>query len=84
MRSSPAGADEFVPDGSREREIGQGVAVHVAELDPANPELDTAEPVGEHAHARPAAHLAAHSLAGSLGHLPEELGDPSHGDMSWK
>src|SRR5882672_1977809 len=57
MRQGAARADELVSDPSRKGEVGEGVAVQVAELDPAETELDASEPMGRDGHPRPAADL---------------------------
>src|SRR5438309_11675896 len=40
MRSRPAGRDQLIPDSAREREIGDPVAMEVAQLPAPKPELD--------------------------------------------
>jgi hypothetical protein len=46
MGTGAARADELVADGFREGEVGEGVAVQVAELDPAQSELHATEAMG--------------------------------------
>ena len=56
-----------MPDPAGEREVCEPVAVHVAELTPAEPELEAAEAVRLDADAFPAPDLALDSMA-SLHH----------------
>jgi hypothetical protein len=55
-------AHELLAEAHREGQVGQVVAVEVAQLDPAEPELDAAEAVWLLADAGPAQHLAADLL----------------------
>ena len=52
---TPVG-DQLVPNATRERKVGDPVAVEVAQLAPADPELDAAEPVRSRLNARPRLH----------------------------
>jgi hypothetical protein len=54
----PAGRDQLVADAAREGQVGQVVAVEVAELLAPVAELDAAEPVRRARHAGPGGHLA--------------------------
>ena len=67
MRLGPSGRDELVAPRLREREIGQAVAVNVAELDAAEPELDSTEAVGMARHAIPGGNRFVDPAAG--GHV---------------
>src|SRR5437899_2535562 len=56
--------DQLVAERPREREIGEAVAVEVAELAAAEPELDPAETVRLDAHAVPRRDLGPDALCG--------------------
>src|SRR5262249_43272185 len=63
VRRGAAGRDQLVADPPRERQVGQAVAVQVAELLAAVAELDAAEAVRRRRPARPGRHLAPDRLA---------------------
>jgi hypothetical protein len=56
MRTSAALGDQLVADAPREGKIGDAVAVEMAELASAEPELDAAEAVRRGLHTRPRLH----------------------------
>ena len=70
VRLRPSFLDEPVPDVHREYDVSLEVAVDVAELAPAHPELGASEPVGAHDDPLPPGDLARYPRVGaSDGHL---------------
>ncbi len=55
MRFGPAGRNQLLSHAYWKRQIGEAVAVQVAELATADPELDPAESMRTNAHTLPAA-----------------------------
>jgi hypothetical protein len=55
MRFGSAGRNQLFPHAHGKRQIGEAVAVQVAELATADPELDPAESMRTNAHTLPAA-----------------------------
>jgi hypothetical protein len=70
VRERAAGLDEHVAHDAPERQVGEAVAVQVAELAPAETELDAAEAVRVHGDAFPACDLALDPGAATFHGLP--------------
>ena len=68
MRLGPAGGDEIVAHEQGKREVGQPIAVQMAQLATAVPELRPAKPVAANGHAGPTGDVANDAVVNGLGH----------------
>jgi hypothetical protein len=69
---------EFVTDRPWERQIGEPVAMKVAELDPAHPELDAAEAMRRGTHPGPPQYLLGDAVM-NAGHSTRATGKRGRG-----